>query len=127
MVSYRNEAKPQWRVVGDYITAFLTLPVRPSDLRIALAVSLARFRIYIRTQRAREDGKVIERATGAMRRRLGVDEKVATKRLRKAAGHWNIELVDAARNVLEAEEVFHDMEIGPSTRRAWRPGQGAPA
>ncbi|HEY1381139.1 MAG TPA: ANTAR domain-containing protein, partial [Gemmataceae bacterium] len=59
-----------------------------------------------------EERKVIERAKGAVVRRVGVQEEDAFRRLRRFASDRNMKLAEVARKVLAAEEVFHDLDAG---------------
>ena len=53
---------------------------------------------------------MIERAKGAVMKRLGVDEEGAFRRLKRAASNENKKVVEAARAVLEADAVFQELE-----------------
>jgi hypothetical protein len=53
---------------------------------------------------------VIERAKGAVGRRLGLGEDEAYRRLREAASNANLKLIQVAKQVLEAEAMFHALE-----------------
>jgi response regulator NasT len=117
LVSGHHEADLLARVAGSHIMAYLIKPVGPADLEAAVAVAMARFGQYqlVRKEahdlrQALEDRKVIERAKGAVMRRLGVDEEEAFSRLRKMATNGNFRLADAARKILVAEDVYRQME-----------------
>jgi two-component system, response regulator PdtaR len=99
------------------IMAYLVKPVKPPDVEAAVAVAMARFEQHQATRReaadlrqALEDRKVVERAKGALMKRLQVDEAEAFRRLRKLASDQNRKLVEVSRTVLEAEKVFHDLD-----------------
>src|SRR5207245_225326 len=102
---------------AEYIMAYLAKPVKPVDLEAAIRLALVRFG-HFRTlareaadlRQALEDRKLIERAKGAVMRRLRVDEEEAFRLLRKRASDHNHKLAEAAQQVLAAEEVFHLME-----------------
>jgi len=53
---------------------------------------------------------VIERAKGIVTKRLRVEEDEAFRRLRKRSSDSNQKLVDVARLVVQAEEIFHTLE-----------------
>jgi AmiR/NasT family two-component response regulator len=102
---------------GEYIMACLAKPVKPADLQAAIRIAMLRFEHFQTLAReaadarqALEDRKVIERAKGAVVRRVGVDEEEAFRRLRKQASDRNRKLIDVSRLVLEAEEVFRHFE-----------------
>ena len=99
--------------------AYLVKPVKEADVAAAVTVAMMRFRQYQAVRKeapdlrqALEDRKAIERAKGALMKRLRVDEDEAFRRLRRKASADNLKLVEAARRVLAAEEVFRQME-GP--------------
>jgi len=105
------------RLNGSHIMGYLIKPVTPPELQAAVELAVKRFDDY---QRARqeadrlkqvlEDRKLIERAKGSVMRRLRVDEEEAFRRLRKFASERNVKLVDVARSVLAAEEVFREVD-----------------
>ncbi|HEX4588759.1 MAG TPA: ANTAR domain-containing protein [Gemmataceae bacterium] len=61
-------------------------------------------------KQALEDRKVVERAKGAVMRRVGVQEYEAFRRLRKMASDGNLKLVEVARRVLAAEDTFRALD-----------------
>jgi response regulator NasT len=100
-----------------WVMSFLAGPVSPAGLLATVTVAVRQFaqaealrREAIDLRQALEDRKIIERAKGALTRRLGVDEDDAFRRLRKVATGQNIRLVEAARKVLDAEAIFRSME-----------------
>jgi two-component system, response regulator PdtaR len=102
-----------------HLLAILTEPVRPMDLRYAITLGLGWFqRLQAQTREisglreALEDRKLIERAKGAVTRRLQVGEQEAFDRMRKLANKQNRRLVDVARSVLDAEQAFAKLERG---------------
>jgi response regulator NasT len=105
------------RVQQDPVMACLGKPVGPDNLLAAVAVAVARFRQYQQVKheaadlkQALADRKLIERAKGVLMKRLGLGEDEAFSRLRKLASHHNLKLAAAAQKVVEAEEVFHEMD-----------------
>lgn len=98
------------------VMGYLVKPFGEANLKAALAVALARYRQLAALageasslRQALEDRKVIERAKGALMRRLGVDEDEAFRRLRKAASSRNMKLVEMAKQIIAAETVFADL------------------
>jgi len=96
-----------------HIMACLTKPVKPVDLQAAVALAVLRFEHFrLVTQEAAslrqalEDRKVIERAKGAVMKRLRVGEEEAFRRLRKLASNSNRKVVEVAQGVILAEETF---------------------
>lgn len=117
LVSAHQDAELLVRAAADHIMAYLMKPVKPADLVMAIKLAMLRFGQYQAVRReaadlrqALEDRKVIERAKGIAMRRMHVDEQEAFRRLRRLASERNIKLVQVARMVLNAEEVFTAME-----------------
>jgi response regulator NasT len=105
------------RAEADHIMAYLIKPVGEPDVQAAVALAMRRFEQYqaIRWEaaslrQALEDRKVVERAKGAVMRRLRVDEGEAYRRLRELTSDNYRKLVDVSREVLGAEEVFRQLE-----------------
>jgi response regulator NasT len=101
----------------DHVMAYLAKPVKPVDLGAAVRLATLRFahlqalaREASDLQEALEARKLIERAKGAVMRRLWVDKEEAFVRLRKLASDHNQKLVEVARQVLSAEEVLRPLE-----------------
>ena len=99
------------------VLAYLVKPVTEADLGPAITLARRHFEDLqaLRKESADlrqslEDRKVIERAKGAVTRRAGVSEGEAYLRMRKVASNANRKLVDVARQILTAEEVFHALE-----------------
>jgi response regulator NasT len=126
LVSAYHDADLLTRAAAGPVMAYLTKPAGADDLEAAIAVALARFRacqVLCREaadlQQALEQRKLIERAKGALLRRLRLDEAEGSRRLRRLATNDNLKLVEVARRVLQAEEVFREMEHGaPPSRPA---------
>jgi response regulator NasT len=104
-------------LASDSVMGCLTRPVGEAILGAAIVVAAHRFE-QLRVLRANvtdlrqalEDRKVVERAKGAVCRRVGLDENEAYRRLRAVASNANRKLVDLARQVLEAEAVFREID-----------------
>jgi response regulator NasT len=97
--------------------AYLIKPVSQADVEAAIALAMRRFEQFQAVRReaadlrqALEDRKVIERAKGIVMRRLAVNEDEAYRRLRKLGNDHNLKLVDVARTILQADEVFEALE-----------------
>src|SRR5437763_13862147 len=98
--------------------AYPNKPGPQEDLETAIDQAMSRFEQFQDLRReaadlrqALEDRKVIERAKGAVMRRVGVDEEKAFHCLQRLASDRNHKLVEAAREVLAAEEVFEVVEL----------------
>jgi response regulator NasT len=117
MVSGQQHCDLAGKAGANYLMAYLTKPVKPADLAAALALARQRFAQFQAARReatelrqALEERKLIERAKGIVIRRVGIDEQEAFRRLRKLSSDRNMKLIDVARTVLSAEEVFTDLE-----------------
>src|SRR5206468_655259 len=88
-------------------------PVKPADVETAVVLALSRFEQFqgVRKEardlrQALEDRKVVERAKGAIMKRLRVDEQEAFRRLRKLASDRNLKAVEVAQTILSSDEIF---------------------
>jgi len=103
------------------ILAYMGRPIQPAALRAAVAVA-ARLRGLeteaAELRQALEDRKVIDRAKGMLARYAGLGEETAYTRMRKAASHENRTLVEVARSVVAAGEVFHVLDEAGEARQA---------
>jgi response regulator NasT len=102
---------------AEYIMAYLSKPIKPVDLEAAIKLAILRFGHFVALReeaaslrQALEDRKLIERAKGAIMKRLGVDEDEAFRRLRKLASDGNRRLADVAHEITEAEEMFRQLD-----------------
>jgi len=117
LVSAHHDAQILTRLGADHIMGYLVKPVTEADLKTAITIAMLRFRHFqtlikesADLKQALEDRKVVERAKGILMRRLRVDEEEAFRRLRKLANDQNKKLIDVGKNVLESEEVFHNLD-----------------
>jgi response regulator NasT len=106
------------QVSSAHIVGYLVKPVSEASLKTAIAVGLARFENYLALaqeaadlRQALAERKLIERAKGIVMLRLHINEDEAFRRLRRLASDQNIRLVEVARQIVTAEEVFQQMEI----------------
>jgi response regulator NasT len=100
-----------------HIMAYLVKPIKPVDLQAAIALAIMRFDQFQRLtqeaaslRQALEDRKFVERAKGILMKRLRLEEPEAFRRLRKLASDQNRKVVEVARTVLAADEVFQELE-----------------
>jgi response regulator NasT len=117
LVTGHHEADLLARVAADHVMAYLSKPAKAIDLQAAISLAMLRFEHFqalreeaASLRQALEDRKVIERAKGAVMERIGVDEREAFRRLQRLASNHNYKLVEAAQQVLDAEEVFRQMD-----------------
>lgn len=103
--------------VPDHVMAYLSKPAKPVDLQAAINLAMLRFAQFeaLRQEaqslrQALEDRKTVERAKGAVMKRLHLDEPEAFRRLRKLASDTNSKLIEVAQNVLKADEMFQALE-----------------
>jgi len=117
LVTGHHDADLLGRAGASHVMAYLSKPVKPVDLQAAINLAMLRFK-HFQTLRqeaadlrqALEDRKVIERAKGALMKRLGVREDEAFRRLRQAASRQNHKAVEVANRVVEAEALFASIE-----------------
>jgi two-component system, response regulator PdtaR len=101
------------RATREYILAYLVKPVNEQALSPTIAIAMERFR-QIQTLRkeadgwkqALEDRKIIERAKGIIMKRSGLDEPDAFRKLQKLASNKSQKLVEIARAITTAEEIY---------------------
>jgi AmiR/NasT family two-component response regulator len=105
------------RAGASHVLGYLVKPVKEGDLKAAITLAASRFRQMQDLAReagelrqALEERKLVERAKGAVMRRLHVDEEEAFRKLRKLSSRRNRKLIDVARDLLDAEEVFHQFD-----------------
>jgi AmiR/NasT family two-component response regulator len=117
LITAYHEAELLARAADDHVMAYLVKPVKPVDLEAAVRLAMLRFEHFramageaADLRQALEDRKAIERAKGAVMRRLRVDEDMAYRRLRKVASDHNQKLIEVAHLVLAAEEVFRQLD-----------------
>jgi response regulator NasT len=117
VVSAHHDAESLARAGVDHIMGYLIKPVKEADLKTAITVAMSRFRHFealakeaTDLRQALTDRKVIERAKGILMKRLRVDEEESFRRLRKLASDRNRRLVEVAQSILQAEEVFHQLD-----------------
>jgi two-component system, response regulator PdtaR len=117
LVTAHHEADLQAQVAGEYIMAYLSKPAKPIDLQAAIGLAMLRFDHFQALRReaatlrqALEDRKIIERAKGAVMKRLRVEEDEAFRRLQKLASTQNRKLVEIAQQVISAEEMFRQLD-----------------
>ncbi len=117
LVSGHQDAGLLERAASANVMAYLVKPVKPPDLAAAMTLARTRFEQFQAVRKeasdlrqALEDRKVVERAKGALMRRLGVSEEEAFGRLRKLACDTNRKAVEVAQEVIRAEEVFRTVE-----------------
>ena len=101
----------------DYVMGYLVRPVRPADLEAAVTLALLRFGKFQAARaeaawlrQALEERTLIERAKGALMKRLGLGEEEAYYRLRELSSHRGQKLVEVARGVLAADDVFRELD-----------------
>jgi response regulator NasT len=100
-----------------HVLAYLIKPLQESELAIAIALAVRRFRQMraceekaASLRQALEDRKLVERAKGVVAKYCALGEHAAHHCLKKLASAQNVRLVEAARAVLNAGEVFQQLE-----------------
>lgn len=91
--------------------------MKQADLETAIDMAVARFehvqalrREAAELRQSLDERKIIERSKGVVMRRTGVSEEEAFRRLRKLSSNQNRKLIDVARSVMAAEEIFTELE-----------------
>jgi AmiR/NasT family two-component response regulator len=118
-----------WAAAGCHVLAYLAKPLRPDAVGAAVALAVRGFE-HLRALRAEaaelrqalEDRKLIERAKGAVGRYCGLPEDEAYRRLRALATNGGRKLVEVARDVLGAADVFASLAESGATSRGPRHG-----
>jgi AmiR/NasT family two-component response regulator len=117
LLSAYHDAETARRAEGENILGYLVKPVTEKDLGPAIALAMSRFEQFrllhkeaAELRRTLEDRKVIERAKGIVLKRMGLDEVEAFRRMQKLASNKNWKLVDVARMVQSAKEIFHSLD-----------------
>lgn len=117
LVSGHHDADLLARAADQLVLAYLVKPVKQPDVEAALVVTLARFEHYQAVRKeahdlkqALEERKLIERAKGAIMRRLGVDEQESFRRMKKMSSEQNRKLIEIAHTVLQAEDVYRQLD-----------------
>ena len=124
LVTGRGPAELLGQEVVDHVMAFLLKPVGEEQLRAAIPLALRRFAQYLAVRdeaasprQALEGRRLVERAKGALVRRLRVGEEEAYWRLHGRASATNRKVAEVAREVLAAEGVFAELDRAiPDTR-----------
>jgi response regulator NasT len=105
------------RSTAEHIMAYLSKPAKTTDLQAAIGLARLRFSHFqalrqeaATLRQALEDRRLVERAKGAVMKRLGVDEADAFRRLRRLASDRNFKLTAVAERVIDADEVFRELE-----------------
>jgi response regulator NasT len=117
LVSAHHDGDMLGRLNSDDVMAYLVKPVKEADVETAIAVAMLRFeqlqalrREACDLRQALEDRKLLERAKGAVMKRLGVDEPEAFRKMKKLASDHNRKLVELAESIVAAEEVFAHLD-----------------
>lgn len=113
ILSGYHEAALLERASVDYVMTYLVKPIKPTDLQAAVTLAASRFAQLLQARgeaaelrQALEDRKLIERAKGAVSRRVGLSEDEAYRRMRRLASDHNKKMVEVARQIMHAEDVF---------------------
>jgi response regulator NasT len=117
IVSAFHEAETLQRAGQAPVMAYLVKPVKQASVEAAIATAVARFEELQAAHKeadslrqALEERKVIERAKGAVMKRIGADEREAYRLMRRLSSHQNRKLAEVSQTILGAEEVFYSLE-----------------
>jgi response regulator NasT len=113
LVSAHHDADLIARALADHVMAYLIKPIKKADLTTSIALAVRRFKEFTALQQqatdlrqALEDRKIIERATGILMKRAGLDEADAFRRLQKLSSDKNLKLVRIAEMIVTADEAM---------------------
>jgi response regulator NasT len=113
LVSAYHDAALIRRAEADHVMGYLVKPLKQADLEPVIALAMRRFEQFRELRKeaadlrqALEDRKVIERAKGALMKRVGLDEQGAFRRLQKLASDKNLKMAEVARMIVTADEAF---------------------
>lgn len=102
------------RATEEGVLYYLTKPIDIKDLQIAINISTSRFEELQKlqhelkdTKKALEARKYIERAKGILMDRNNLKEPEAMKYLQKMSRDHNKKLVVVAREIIQADSLFH--------------------
>ena len=119
LITAHHDADVLARAGTEYIMAYLAKPVKPVELQAAIRLALLRYSHFQALakeardlRQALDDRKVIERAKGAVMKRVRVEEDEAFRRLRKMASDHNLRLIQASQQVVDADNVFRLLDKG---------------
>jgi two-component system, response regulator PdtaR len=117
LISALHDAETMTRVGVDHVMGYLVKPVSEADLKTAITMAMLRYQHFLSMlkensdlKQTLEDRKLIEKAKGVIMKRLRVDEEEAFRRVRKLASNHNLKLVAVSKQVIDAEEVFVQLE-----------------
>jgi two-component system, response regulator PdtaR len=111
--------------VPPHVLAYCVKPIKEEDLAMTIALVGRQFerleslqQKIMDLQQTLEDRKLIERAKGIVMKHTGLVEEEAYRRLTKMATDSNRKLVDVAAVVLEAGDLFRQLEQGGEGKRS---------
>jgi two-component system, response regulator PdtaR len=114
IVSGYHDEKLINRATEEGVLYYLLKPVDIGDLKIAINISLSRFEEFKKlqdelnnTKNALEARKHIEKAKGILMERMNLKEAEAMKRLQQLSRDKNKKLVVIAKELIEADALFH--------------------
>jgi response regulator NasT len=117
LVSAYHDPELISRVLEHPVAAYLVKPLCQGDLEATIPLMMRRFQEMqalreetATLRRSLEERKIVERAKGAMMKRMGLGEQEVFRRLRKLASNRNRKLAEIAEQVLQAEEIFQSLE-----------------
>jgi two-component system, response regulator PdtaR len=114
IVSGYHDEKLIKRATEEGVLYYLLKPIDLEDLKIAINISLSKFEEFKKlqdelnsTKNALEARKYIEKAKGILMERMNLKEAEAMKRLQKISREKNKKLVVVAKELIEADALFH--------------------
>lgn len=102
------------RAAEEGVLYYLVKPVDEKDLKIALNIAMSKFdeikslhEELFNTKMVLEARKKIEHAKGILMDRLKLKESDAMKKLQKMSRDKNVKLIEIAKQIIDAEELFN--------------------
>jgi response regulator NasT len=112
LVSAYHDPELIARAEGDHILGYLVKPIKQADLGPTIALAMRHFAEFqeldglAKPTPPMEEQTIIGQAKAVIMKRSGIDEASAAGRLQKFASDRNVQLVEAARTLLTANEAF---------------------
>ncbi len=123
VVSGYDDAETLRQAAAPHVFGYLVKPIKARDLGPAINLAMSRFALSRAAEQeaaglrqALEERKLIERAKGVVMRRLRLEEPDAFRRLRRLSSDNNRKLIEIARQVLQAEDIFRQFDSFDGSR-----------
>ena len=116
--AYHDRETLKRRANAPHVVGYLVKPISEAEVKTAIAMAMNRFEQFqtllkdaADLRQALEDRKLIEKSKGIVMKRLRIEEDEAYRKLRKLASQQNVKLAEICRRIIDAETVYHSLEI----------------